>query len=460
MIVNEKSLKNIKIFTDLLLLNLSFILAGILAQSLELFLTKSFLFILLFILNLIWIFVANSLNFYNDHLKLFAFQLTSLLKLIVFQAITSILFIFIVKEGFFTRNFILLYSFFLLILLSLRHIFFKKVMTILRKKGKSIKKVLIIGGGKVGREMGNLISANPDFGYIVLGYLDNYSSDPDVLGTLDQINEFIPSVNEVFISNSDAPTESIDTIVKTCNKNAVGVHIIPDYFRFVSKKFQISTLGNIPVISVRSIPLEEFQWRFVKRTFDVITSILATVLILSWLIPVVALIIKLNSKGPICFKQKRIGRHNRTFICYKFRTMFIAPDSDKFIPVSENDSRITSVGKFLRKFNLDELPQFINVLKGDMSVVGPRPHAVLYNEQYKEFIEEIRLRNLVKPGISGWAQIHGLRGDDPNPVKNEQLIIKRIEFDIWYIENWSFTLDLQIIFLTIWRAIKGDATGK
>jgi len=459
MIVNEKSLKNLKLVSDLVLLNISFVLAAVLAQSLGLLMAKSFLFILLFLLNFIWIFVANTINFYDDSLKLFAFQLTNLIKLVFFQALTSVLFIFIVKEGFFTRNFILIYSFSLIVLVTFRHAIFKKSMTLLRKRGKSIKKVIIIGAGKVGQDLGNLITENPEFGYKILGYLDNNLTNQTILGTISDLGNYVSEINEVFISNADTSTATIDSIVKTCNKNAVGVHIIPDYFRFMSKKFHVSTLGNIPIISVRAVPLEEFQWRFIKRSFDLLTSVSMFLFLLWWFIPLVALIIKLTSNGPVCFKQKRIGKNNKEFTCYKFRTMHVLPEEKKFTPVVHGDSRITSMGGFLRRSNIDELPQFINVLFGDMSIVGPRPHATVYNEEYKEFIEDIKLRSLVKPGITGWAQIHGLRGDDPDSIINRQLIKKRIEFDLWYIENWSFTLDIQILILTFWRVFKGDVKG-
>ncbi|MHC1738745.1 MAG: exopolysaccharide biosynthesis polyprenyl glycosylphosphotransferase [Ignavibacteriaceae bacterium] len=459
MIVNEKSLKNLKLISDLLLLNTSFVLAAVLAQSLELLLAKSFLFILLFLLNFIWIFVANTINFYDDSLKLFAFQFTNLFKLVLLQSLASILFIFVVKEGFFTRNFILIYSFSLIILITFRHAAFKKSMAFLRKKGKSIKKVIIVGYGKVGKELGVLITENPGFGYKVMGYLDNTQTDPTILGKVSDLENFLSDINEVFISNADASSETIDKIVKICNKNAVGVHIIPDYFRFMSRKFQMSTLGNIPIISVRAVPLEEFQWRFIKQSFDLIVSLTIFLLLLWWFIPLVGLIIKLNSTGPYFFKQKRIGKNNKEFTCYKFRTMHVSSEKKRFVPIVKGDSRITSFGRFLRRSNIDELPQFINILLGEMSIVGPRPHATFYNEEYKDFFEDIKLRNLVKPGITGWAQIHGLRGDDPDPEKNRLLIKKRIEFDLWYIENWSFTLDIQILLLTFWRIFKGDVKG-
>jgi putative colanic acid biosynthesis UDP-glucose lipid carrier transferase len=218
-------------------------------------------------------------------------------------------------------------------------------------------------------------------------------------------------------------------------------------------------LGNFPIITSRNEPLEEVQWRAVKRIFDFTFSLFVVVFILSILFPIVALLIKFSSKGPILFVQERIGAKNKKFSCYKFRTLKSDKQSGTFQPVTNNDSRITPFGRFLRKTNIDELPQFINVLKGEMSIVGPRPYPVPYDDRYEKIFEEIKLRHNVKPGISGWAQIHGLRGDVIDEEENKKLISKRIDYDLWYIENWSFGLDIQIIFLTIWQMIVGKSRG-
>jgi len=176
--------------------------------------------------------------------------------------------------------------------------------------------------------------------------------------------------------------------------------------------------------------------------------------------PLILIISLISDKGPVFFLQDRLGTKNRRFKCIKFRTMkYEKVQVDVFKPVVENDSRITKVGKFLRKYNLDELPQFINVLIGDMSVVGPRPHAISYNALYSKIVDEIRLRQNVKPGITGWAQIHGLRGDVTDDVENRKRTKLRIDYDLWYIENWSFGLDIQIILLTVWQMIVGKSRG-
>jgi len=184
-----------------------------------------------------------------------------------------------------------------------------------------------------------------------------------------------------------------------------------------------------------------------------------TVLILSWLVPLAAIITKIFSPGPVFFIQERVGAKNKKFKCYKFRTLTVSDKKESFTPVFKDDPRITQLGKILRKTNIDELPQFINVLKGDMSVVGPRPHAIPYDDKYGQIVDEIKLRHNVKPGITGWAQINGLRGDVFDEEENIKRTKKRIEFDLWYIENWSFWLDIQIILLTVWKTLRGDTKG-
>ncbi len=267
-------------------------------------------------------------------------------------------------------------------------------------------------------------------------------------------------VDEAVIAISEESRELLGKVIKVCDKNAVKVHIVPDYFNLVSKRFQLSSFGGFPIITARRDPLYEVQWRFVKRTFDILFSTFVTLLILIWMIPLIIFLSMMYDKGPVFFIQERIGTKNRKFNCLKFRTMKYEKGSvDEFKPVVKNDPRITKFGKILRRYNLDELPQFINVLLGDMSVVGPRPHAISYNDLYSKIVDEIRLRHNVKPGITGWAQIHGLRGDVIDDEENEDRTKKRIEYDLWYVENWTFGLDIQIIFLTIWQMMVGKSRG-
>ena len=464
MIVNKNSIYISRIFSDLILINISFILSAVIAQSFNTLIARNYLFILLLLLNIIWFVNANLSGFYNDFItRSFSFQFFNILKGVLIQVGITVLFIFLVKEDLFTRNFIVFYGLLLTLAISLRTVIFKNVLISLRRKGKNIRNLLIIGAGEIGNSFKEAIVKNADFGYHFTGFIDNNETSKDVIGKIENLDKVIKEnqIDEVVIALSSHPTELMDEIIRVCNINAVRTHIIPNYFRFLSNRFQLSTIGNFPIITARQEPLEEANRRFLKRTFDILFSFLVIVLILSWLYPIIALLIKLNSKGNILFIQKRVGVKNEMFNCYKFRTL--TSESSKqtatFKPVVFGDKRVTSIGKLLRKSNIDELPQFFNIIKGDMSVVGPRPHAIPYQDLYGKIFEEIKMRHNVRPGLTGWAQVNGLRGDVADEEENNNRTIMRMKYDLWYIENWTMKLDIQIILMTIWQMIKGDTNA-
>jgi putative colanic acid biosysnthesis UDP-glucose lipid carrier transferase len=464
MIVNKNSIRIFRLLSDLLLLNLSFIIAAWQAQSLELLFIRNYMFILLLALNILWYYTTRLSGFYDDfNVRYFAYQFVNIIKSAFWQVIAAIIFIFLLKEDLFTRNFIFYYTFLLVILISIRTVIFKSLLSYLRDKGINVRNLVIIGSGDLGNNFFNLIKEHPDFGYNFVGFVSTGNSDLNgkVIGTIPELNDIIARhrIDEAVVAINESSPVVLDEIIKICNRQAVKIHIIPDYFRFLSNKFRISMIGNYPVISVRTEPLEESGWRLIKRSFDLLFSLIITIFILSWLFPLIALLIKLDSKGRIIFKQERVGEKNKRIKIYKFRTLRVNKD-DKYVPVVDEDPRITRVGRFLRKSNIDELPQFINVIFGSMSVVGPRPHALSFNETYSEMFDEIKMRHNVKPGITGWAQIHGLRGDVTDPVENKVRTVKRIKYDLWYIENWTFWLDIQIILITVWQMIKGRTKGR
>lgn len=461
MIVNKKSIYTSRLISDLVLLNLSFLLSAILAQPFEILLTRNYMFILLLLLNIVWFVNTNLSGFYSDFFtRSFSFQFFNILKIVLFQIGITVLFIFLTKEDLFTRNFIVFYGLILTISISLRTAIFKNILISLRRKGKNIRNLLIIGAGDVGKNFKETIIYNPDFGYHFTGFLDDTIENKEVIGDLNQLDETLKQneIDEVVIALSSQPPELLDELIRICNINAVRIHIIPDYFRFLSSRFHISSIGNFPIITARQEPLEEANRRFFKRSFDIVFSFLVLVFLLSWLYPIIALLIKLDSKGKVLFVQKRIGAKNQMFECYKFRTLTSesSQETETFKPVLRGDKRVTILGNFLRKSNIDELPQFFNVLKGDMSVVGPRPHAIPYQDLYGKVFEEIKMRHNVRPGLTGWAQVNGLRGDVEDEEENNRRTILRMKYDLWYIENWTMLLDIQIIFMTIWQMIKGD----
>jgi putative colanic acid biosynthesis UDP-glucose lipid carrier transferase len=422
------------------------------------------MFVLMAILNFTWYFFSNVTGFYEDiTTKSFSYHFRDIIKNIFAQVIFSIIFIFVAKEDLFTRNFILFYSLILLVLVSIRIQIIKQLVRSIRGKEKNLRNVLIIGAGEIGQNFKELINKREDFGYNFSGFLDDEQPDEkEYLGNISQLGEVISQrdINVVVIALSYYASTQLDQIIKTCNKYALRVHIIPDYFRFLSKKYQINMIGDFPIITVRDEPLAEAHWRFIKRSGDIILSSLVIIIVFTWLFPILFIINKISSPGKLLFIQDRVGAGDKIFKCYKFRTMRSDnANKEKYQPTVENDPRVTRIGAFLRKSNIDELPQFLNVLKGEMSVVGPRPHPVSFHEVYKKMVEEIKIRTWVKPGISGWAQVHGFRGDVLDYEENKRRTIKRIEYDLWYIENWSLWLDVQIILLTLWQMIKGDTKG-
>lgn len=460
MIVNKKSIYYQRLFADLLLLNISFLLAAVLAQPLQVLFERNYMFILLLLLNILWFFNVSITGFYNElYLRSISSQIINIIKSTFVQIGFAILFLFLAKENLFTRNFIVFFGLLLFVSISLRTIIYKSILKKLREKGINVRNLLIIGAGEVGKNFKDTIKNNPEYGYNFVGFLDNNKSEHEIIGTIDELDKILKSyqIDEVVIALQNESTQQLDEIIRVCNINAVKIHIIPDYVRFLSSRFQVSTIGNFPVITARDEPLEEVNRRFLKRTFDIIFSLFAIVFILSWLFPIIAIITKLTSRGPVLFIQDRIGAKNEMFKCYKFRTMKVEESKNyKFKPVVVGDERVTRFGRILRRTNIDELPQFINVLKGEMSVVGPRPHAIPYQDMYGRIFEEIKLRHSVKPGITGWAQVNGLRGDVEDEELNRIRTIQRIKYDLWYIENWSMKLDIQIILMTIWQMITGD----
>jgi putative colanic acid biosynthesis UDP-glucose lipid carrier transferase len=349
---------------------------------------------------------------------------------------------------------------------ALRVILYDYFTRRLRGNEKFLRNLVIVGSGSTGFDFFHLVSQNPGFGYKFIGFVGTEIKADEgkrYLGPIDQLDSILKTygIEELVITLPYSEYSNLNGVIATCERNAVRTHIIPDYFQFLSKNFLLNTIGGFPIITLRDEPLAELQWRLVKRVFDLCMTLFVSIFFLSWITTLIALLIKITSRGPVFFVQERIGLKNEKFRCYKFRSMISDSGRKKanYNPTLVNDPRITVIGRFLRKSNLDELPQFWNILKGEMSIVGPRPHAVTFNQEYIRYFDAIKLRHLVKPGLTGWAQIHGLRGDHADPEENKKRTIKRIEYDIWYIENWSLWLDVRIILQTVWLMFTGNTSG-
>ena len=334
-------------------------------------------------------------------------------------------------------------------------IFSKKMLKIYRSKGFNFKRIIIIGGGTVGNRLLDEMLGDDGYGFRVLGIFDNKSNScPSEYykGSLDDIDRFVQEnvIDEMYCTLPDEPEGSIRRMIQIADHNAIDFYYVPQFGRTINRRFDLMSIGNVPILSIRPNPLNNMLNKIVKRSFDLLFATCAIIISPLILIPV-AIGIKISSPGPIFFKQKRTGYRGKEFTCYKFRTMKVNTDSDK-IQATKDDPRKTQFGNFLRKTSIDELPQFFNVLRGDMSIVGPRPHMVKHTKDYSVLIDKYMIRHTIKPGITGWAQVNGYRGETKELWQME----KRVEYDVWYTENWNLMLDLKIIFLTVVNAIKGE----
>jgi putative colanic acid biosynthesis UDP-glucose lipid carrier transferase len=332
---------------------------------------------------------------------------------------------------------------------------FKYLMFFLLKRYRSIfkgniRKTIILGKTPQSESLEKFLIDTPAYGFInkkIICFKDRPKLNIEAI--FDYISN--EEIDEIFCSISELNNEDLLAVVNYADNNLKVVKFIPDRSKVLSKKLQHDYYGIIPILTFRTIPLDDPFSALLKRVFDIVFSLAVIVLILSWLTPLIALVIKVESKGSVFFTQSRNGYNFKSFNCFKFRSMVVNPKAD-LEQVTRGDARITIFGQLLRKTSLDEMPQFFNVLKGDMSVVGPRPHMLSHTDMYAKKIDKFMVRHFVKPGITGLAQVSGFRGE----VETDKDIIGRVQHDIFYIENWSFFLDLKIIFQTLYNTIRGE----
>ena len=420
-----------------------------------------FISIILLILLSWYVFSFYTLLYDEYRSRNFLHEILGVVKNLIGTVLIIMIFSFFAHITLITPKEITLFTFLSFPTLVAEKYIIRKILDYLRIKRKNLKNILIIGAGEVGKNFYDTIISNPHFGYRLVGFLDDKPKDflnGDYLGTISDLPEVLKQyeVDDVLIALPNYAYDRIEDVIEICKRYAVRIKLIPDYFKWVSKKFDVSMFGKFAVVALRSNKLSDTHWRVVKRIFDIIFSLAVIVFLFSWFFPIIFILQKILNPGPIFYKAKRWGLKGEPFYCYKFRSM--VPQSKNITKdgkhnfTKKDDPRITPFGKFLRKTNIDELPQFFNVLKGDMSVVGPRPHDEAENMMLREKIEEYMIRHTVKPGVTGWAQVNGFRGG----TNSLELMEKRTQYDIWYIENWSLWLDIQIILLTIYKTISGD----
>ena len=358
-----------------------------------------------------------------------------------------------------SRLFGLFYIVLILVIVSYRLVF-RYFLELYRKQGGNVRKVILIGSHENMQELYHAMTDDPTSGYRVLGYFedfpsDRYPSDVSYLGHPQEVNNFLEQnvarVDQLYCSLPSARSAEIVPIINYCENHLVRFFSVPNVRNYLKRRMHFEMLGNVPVLSIRREPLELLENRIVKRTFDIVCSTLFLCTIFPFIYIIVGVAIKMSSPGPIFFKQKRSGEDGKEFWCYKFRSMRVNTQCDT-LQATEHDPRKTRIGEIIRKTSIDELPQFINVFKGDMSIVGPRPHMLKHTQEYSQLINKFMVRHFVKPGITGWAQVTGYRGETKELWQMEGRVMR----DIWYIEHWTFLLDLYIMYKTVYNAIHGE----
>lgn len=351
------------------------------------------------------------------------------------------------------RNSLLLIDFIWSVTMVVIRMFENEVSAILHKLFKKGKRIAVVGYDENSLQIAEKLKRKgKDFFY---GHIDIEKNSNKHPTTLSPYIDFAKKnrINEFYLSVAANNETEINSLVEEAEKHCIRVNLIaPESLQ--TEDYRINYISGMPVLKKYREPLTRLRNQSIKRFFDVLVSGFVILFILSWLVPLVGLLIKIESKGPVFFRQERSGRNNDSFICLKFRSMKIN-EASNLMQATKNDTRITRIGSFLRKTSIDELPQFINVFKGDMSIVGPRPHMLRHTEEYNEQVNHYMARLWLKPGLTGWAQANGYRGE----IKHIDLMQKRVEHDIWYMENWSMLLDIKIMYLTFINVIKGDVNA-
>ena len=379
-------------------------------------------------------------------------------SIVLLHAVLFITCLFFLYQKTFSVQFVAIYYASLYVIFVVWRIFARRMITFYRKRGHNYKQLVIAGTGKSAQELYSELRREDSAGYRILGFFDdNFLRKTHLgalfLGGIAELEEFVVknNIDEIYCTLPSSQSDTITKIMNFCEKNLIKFYLVPEYSSYIKKSLILESIATIPILSIKPEPLELVQNRLLKRFFDVFFSILVLLTVFPFLYIIAGILIKLSSPGPIFFKQLRTGMYGRDFCCYKFRTMRINAEADAK-QATKNDPRLTKVGAFLRKTNLDEMPQFINVLKGEMSVAGPRPHMLSQTELYSSLIDKYMVRHSVKPGITGWAQVTGFRGEINDITQMEE----RVKRDVWYIENWNFVFDLKIIAMTALSMLKKE----
>ncbi len=447
---NQAFLNRVNIILDMLLVVLSYILASWIrldffdgdSSNMAGVSEKTLLLALAYALMLF--FLLSLFGFYNTtRTRRLAWKIRTIFFAVTLSTLVATTVFFVFRLVDFSRGVILAFYVTTLILLIGKYAFMRLVLRRFRGKGYNLKHVVIIGTGKLAQQYKNDIQAESELGFHLLGFIGNKNllkEEDQYLGTFSDLDKILatPDINEVVIALDPEEYNRLWAIIPVCEKNGVKYSVIPFYNDIIPANPTIETIGHSKLINMRVNRLENLGWAILKRSFDFITSLVGLIL-LSPLFLIIAIGVKRSSPGPVFFKQTRVGYQRKEFKMLKFRSMRQNSEEDTAWTTNE-DPRRTKFGAFLRKTSLDELPQLINVLKGNMSLVGPRPELPHFVEQFKDTIPYYMVKHQVKPGMTGWAQVNGYRGDTS--------IERRVELDLWYIDHWSFWLDIRILVRT------------
>ena len=454
----ERYLQMTLIFLDLLVLSIGYFLFNLLLIR-GISSAISYVYLGFWVIeNVIWIVLSFLLRTYADKVILnFEYFTKRTIQVYLLWIILILFYLFFSREFRISRIFIIssIISFGLGLLLN--RFLYLGIKNYFKNSHHLIKKVIILGYNDTAKKLATYFEEDA-INTQLIGYIENQQniyelSNYPVLADIDEALEIAKrfEVQEIFSTITPEQNKAIYSLMYEAEKECIRFKIVPNLSVFITREVHIEYFGELPILSLRIEPLDDFGNRVKKRVLDIVVSSLVIILVLSWLIPLLGLLIFLESKGPIFFKQLRTGKNKKAFYCLKFRSMRFNKDAD-LKQATQNDRRITSVGRFIRKTSLDEFPQFINVFKGEMSLVGPRPHMLQHTFDYSKVADDYMVRQFIKPGITGWAQINGYRGE----INNPEQIQMRVNKDLWYLENWTLWLDIQILFLTLYHVFRGD----
>lgn len=450
---NQKLLNKIHLLMDALVIITSYVLAWVIrfeiGEASGGVLPKESYFATLLVIVPGYLFLYSAFQLYTPkrttrtRIEIFTLFKANTVGFLVYLAI-----LYLMHQEDYSRSMMAIFYVLNMVMVSGYRIVLRDVLRSFRKKGYNLKHILLVGYSRAAEQYVERILQNPDWGYHIMGILDDHIAEGvafegiQVIGEVNRLYEILPenSLDEIAITLSLSDYDRLEEIVSFCEKSGVHTKFIPDYNAVIPTKPYTEDLDGLPVINIRNVPLSSGWNQFLKRTMDIFGAMVACI-IFSPIMLVCAVLIKITSEGPILFKQERIGRHNKPFYMYKFRSMRLQTEEDeKKGWTVKDDPRVTGIGKFMRKTSLDELPQLFNILKGEMSLIGPRPERPQFVEKFKEEIPRYMVKHQVRPGMTGWAQVNGYRGDTS--------IRKRIDYDIYYIENWTIGLDIKILILT------------